>query len=522
MLRDPSLPASTTLPAASPAVAGHRPLVLALAIAACFAAAQVRAQASGARVLHGSADIVRNGSSLTVTTRNGPGTNHSAIDWQSFGVPAGSTTWFQQPGATSTSINRVVGPDPSGIYGRLGSNGRLVLVNPAGIAIGAGAVVDTGGFTASTLRMSEADAIAGRLNFAGDASAGPLSVQGQVVARGGDIVLVAPKVEAGRQAVLTAQDGSTILAAGRSVDITGRGLEGIVLHVQAGDAALNLGKLQGDAVGIFANTLRHSGLAQAHAATAKGGRVVLRADGGDAIVAGKVTAVAANDKGGSIAVLGQRVGIVAGAEIDASAPAGGGKVRIGGDYRGKNPAVPNAARTYVDPKATIRADALRHGDGGSVIVWADEFAQVHGRISARGGPLGGNGGFVETSSRVLDVTRGADVSAPRGRAGRWLLDPEDVDVGDESDDNIEQTGPGRHPKEPRASRIHADAIVAALDAGGTVEIDTEDHGPHGNGTIRINRDIVKTSAAQSTLELHANRDIRISGAIRSAADGGAP
>src|SRR5690606_21401535 len=98
-------------------------------------------------------------------------TGHSAINWQSFSVPRGSVTQFNQPNAASLSINRVVGPDPSAIFGTLSSNGRLVLVNPAGITVGAGAVVDTAGFTASTLRMSDADALAGRLLF-GEGGAG--------------------------------------------------------------------------------------------------------------------------------------------------------------------------------------------------------------------------------------------------------------------------------------------------------------------------------------------------------------
>ena len=163
--------------AASPAVAGHRPLALALALAACFAANPLRAQPAGAQpagaqVIHGAATLSRSGANLTVTTQNGAGTSHSAINWQSFNVPGGSTTHFAQPGAASTSINRVLGNNPSAIFGTLSSNGKLVLVNPSGIAVGAGAVVDTAGFTASTLRMSDADALAGRLRFGQDGLGG--------------------------------------------------------------------------------------------------------------------------------------------------------------------------------------------------------------------------------------------------------------------------------------------------------------------------------------------------------------
>ena len=94
---------------------------------------------------------------LLVTTSNGAGTQHSVIDWRSFSVPAGSTTHFLQPDVDSTSINRVTGNKPSEIFGTLSSNGRLVLVNPSGIAVGQGAVIDTAGFTASALAMSDAD-----------------------------------------------------------------------------------------------------------------------------------------------------------------------------------------------------------------------------------------------------------------------------------------------------------------------------------------------------------------------------
>ena len=232
-------------------------------------------------MIHGQASLQQQGNSLVVTTQNGPGSRHSAINWQSFSVPSGSVTHFRQPDTGSTSINRVLANNPSAIFGTLSSNGRLVVVNPAGIAVGAGAVVDTAGFTASTLRMSDADALAGRLLFAADgAGAGPLQVDGQVLARSGDVVLIAPQVQVGAQALVQAPDGATLLAAGQSVELTGRGLEGIRLHLQApADRAVNLGTLQGDAVAIFAGQLQHSGLVQATGVTMDGGKVVLKATG---------------------------------------------------------------------------------------------------------------------------------------------------------------------------------------------------------------------------------------------------
>src|SRR5690606_30157499 len=101
-----------------------------------------------------------------------------------------------------------------------------------------------------------------------------------------------------------------------------------------------------------------------------------------------------------------------------------------GDYLGRNPEVPNATRALIGTDAVLRADALENGDGGKVIVWADGDTAFHGRIYARGGAHGGDGGFVETSGKEgLSVGRAVvDTRAPAGRTGTWLLDPHNVTV----------------------------------------------------------------------------------------------
>eukprot|EP01034_Spumella_vulgaris_P000733 gene733-970_t len=164
---------SRTPVATSPAACGHPPLTLALSVAAAFSLpALALAQSTGLQAIHGAASLATQGNKTVITTQNGAGTSHSALNWQSFGVAPGTVTQFNQPNAASTSINRVLGNNPSQIFGTLSSNGKLVLVNPSGIAVGAGAVVDTAGFTASTLRMSDADALAGRMRFGQDGLGG--------------------------------------------------------------------------------------------------------------------------------------------------------------------------------------------------------------------------------------------------------------------------------------------------------------------------------------------------------------
>jgi filamentous hemagglutinin family protein len=467
--------------AASPAVAGHRPLALALALAACFAAAPLRAQPVGAQAIHGAATLSRSGANLTVTTQNGAGTNHSAINWQSFNVPGGSTTHFAQPTAASTSINRVMGNNPSAIFGTLSSNGRLVLVNPSGIAVGAGAVVDTAGFTASTLRMSDADALAGRMRFGQDGLGGAgLSVQGRVVARGGDVVLIAPQVDTGAQAVVQASGGDTLVVAGQKVELTGRGLEGIHLQLQApADRALNLGVLKGDSVAVFASQLRHSGLVQAHTATVQGGKVLLRGQV-SADVSGSVTAQREGGaRGGAIHVTAAQTNLHPTAVLDASGAAGGGEVLVGGGWQGKGP-LANAQNTTAHSGSVIRADATDRGDGGTVVLWSDGTTRTAARISARGGAQGGNGGRVETSGKTL-VRRGMpDVSAPNGKAGTWLLDPDYILISDGSGD------PGL-----------GDGSISAAESSGVTEVfKSEIEGFEGDILLEANHAIKAVSESE--------------------------
>ena len=106
----------------------------------------------------------------------------------------------------------------------------------------------------------------------------------------------------------------------------------------------------------------------------------------------------AGQVGGTVKLLGEKVGLFDGARVDASGSAGGGEVLVGGNFQGKGPE-PNAKRTYVDANARITADATRSGDGGRVIVWADEVTGFYGDISARGGSESGDGGFVEVSGK---------------------------------------------------------------------------------------------------------------------------
>ncbi|MDP1634654.1 MAG: hypothetical protein Q8L69_08210, partial [Gallionellaceae bacterium] len=242
--------------------------------------------------------------------------------------------------------------------------------------------------------------------------------------RGGSVYLIGSNVS--NEGIITTPNGETILAAGATVSLIDSALPGVKVDITgAAGISTNLGTIVAEAgrIGIAGVIVRNSGTLNASSVVADGGRIFLKATQ-DAYVDGNGTLVVTGTRGGSVEVLGNRVAVMDNASIDASGTNGGGTIKVGGDYRGRNPDIQNANITYFGSDATLKADATGVGDGGTVIVWADDTTRAYGHISARGGASGGNGGFVETSGhRYLDVTRAADVSAAFGLGGTWLLDP---------------------------------------------------------------------------------------------------
>ena len=132
--------------------------------------------------------------------------------------------------------------------------------------------------------------------------------------------------------------------------------------------------------------------------------------------------------GGRVEVLGDRVALRDRATIDVSAPGGGGTVLIGGDFQGQG-TVPTASRVFVAPDVTVKADAIAAGNGGKVIIWSDEATRFYGKVSAKGGAIAGNGGFVEVSGKqFLDFNGQVDTFALKGLPGTLLLDPTNITI----------------------------------------------------------------------------------------------
>ena len=175
----------------------------------------VYASPNGGNVSSCSGTIEQTGVITTVTQNN----QNLIINWQSFGIGAGETVNFVQPTASAIVLNRVLGQDPSQIFGHLNANGQVFIINPNGVLFSAGSQVNVDGLVASTLNISDADFMAGQYTFSKNGSTGSVVNQCTLVSsRGGYIFLLSPEVR--NEGFISATLGTALLAAGDKITLT--------------------------------------------------------------------------------------------------------------------------------------------------------------------------------------------------------------------------------------------------------------------------------------------------------------
>ncbi|WP_306607114.1 filamentous hemagglutinin N-terminal domain-containing protein, partial [Azonexus sp.] len=484
---------------------------------------------NGAQVVAGSAAITQNGNTLNIA--NTPG---AIINWANFSVGALEAVRFQQQSALSSVLNRVTGSEASAIHGAMTSNGRVWLINPNGILFGQGARIDIPGFVASTLNVSNADFLAGRMNFSAGGVAGNIRNEGTLSNAGaGNIYLIAPDIA--NTGIINAPNGEVLLAAGRQVSLVDNAHPDVQIVVSApDDQAINLGQIvaQNGRVSLFGALLKQKGTVSADSvAVDAAGRIVFKgrqvtleegsntnargtqANGGsisvestgDTRILGTLDASSTEAKGGTIRALGERVAVTGNAVLDASGNTDGGRILVGGDFQGKNPDVQNAQTTLLGKNATLKANAGNNGDGGTIIVWGDGTTRAYGNIEARGGKQSGNGGFVEVSGKKwLDFQAKVDTSAGNGKRGTLLLDPDELVIGnvadkdgdgtpDEVGDDVTTDITAGELPSTIPSYIKASTLAALL---GSTDVSLA-----ATNSITVSSPINKTGATDSTLTL---------------------
>ena len=409
----------------------------------------------GGQVAAGQAAITTAGSTMTIAQQ----TAQAIINWQNFGIGSGEAVHINQPNSQAMLLNRVIGSNPSEIFGQLTANGQVILVNPNGVFFRPGSSVDVGGLTASTLNIANEDFLKGQLRFVGD-SKNPIINAGNITAQNGYVNLLAKEVV--NEGIIAAQTGSVNLAAGSGMSLD-----------YNGDGKMTVAVTDG----AYQSAVANKKLIQAD-----GGLVVMTASGKDALMDSAV-----NNSGMIQAnTLGEATG----------------QISLTGD---------NIATT-----GTISADGGSNGHGGTIKIIANHKTAVDGQLSAQGGQLSGDGGFIETSGDIVRIGDRSSIqaNAPQGKAGQWLIDPVNITI---SDDGLDEDELGTDIRTTfitdtlgKGTSVTLDTHRHGYDEGsinvnGEINVQTNHNSPtltlKANEAININKNITFTGKKAPNLTL---------------------
>lgn len=469
--------------------------------------------------------------------------------FEQFGLDAGQVANFLSNPDISNILGRVVGGDASLINGLIQMSGgasNLFLVNPAGIVLGPNAQFNLpADFTATTangiqigdewlssLGSNDYATLMGQpggFAFTVDSPGTILNAGNITAASGSSIRLVGGTVV--NTGSISTPGGEIVIEAVPEAGLVMISPEGSLLSLgvpMATQADVNGGVVPLTALAL-PELLSKDGLDSAMVAVVEDGVVrltrtnesaVIPPDAGVAITSGSLDVSNSVGVGGNIDVLGDHVSLI-NARLNASGE-NGGTVRIGGGYQGQE-AVPNAEQTTVSRNTRIVADALSNGDGGRAIFWADGNTNFEGSVSARGGSIAGDGGFVEVSGRQnLGYDGSVNVGAANGKLGTLLLDPTNVLIANSSSSDrfdrvitpasITQTI-GEVELEATNDIVVGDGVFLGFNAEGGAITFTADSDSNGNGAFLVGESTTIDALETSNQRIVTRgRDITISGA----------
>jgi len=340
------------------------------------------------------------------------------LKWASFNIDAHEALQFMLPSERACVINQVVEHNPSQIMGSLLSNGRVFLLNPAGVLIGKGAKVDTAAFIVSTfdhIERCSKNALGWKVSGKGG---GKITIEGLVTAQNGPIVVIGESIEC--QGTIQALNGSAYLLGTEECFI-------------------------GDDDGILWTDILP----------------------------------------------------------------GGSEIAVNGKVFARAQAQVLAHSITMEESAILDVSGFKDQSGGTAVVKAVGPAHVFGHIAAKGGELGGDGGFIEVSGGYLNFQGTVDTTASQGKIGHLLLDPLSIRIG-----AVNSNVTGASPYTPTASpSIISTATLNAALALANVTVQSTGAAGADPGNVFIVDDYITASPVGTTLTLLAFNNIEINAAL---------
>lgn len=458
--------------------------------------------------------------------------------FRDFNVQQGQTANFLSTPQIHNILAGVNGGSASYINGLLqvtGGNSNLYLLNPAGIVFGPNAQLNLpAAFHASTAQRVHFSGGIFDLNGSNSYTQLNGSPLGFEFANKGILINEGNlRVNAGQSLTLMAHqviNTGTLGAAGGTVNVAAVPESGLVRVSQEGMLlSLEIPQERLPAASIIQPTDLPTLLTGGNGYPAVN-TVIQNADGtirlvhdstkiplttNTAVIGGTIDVSHAAGAGGKITIAGQGSNIaLINAQLNAAGNAGGGTILVGGDYLGGTTGTNrldrsfNAENLFINSGTSLNADALNQGDGGTIINWADNSTRFYGQISARGGTLSGNGGFVEVSGKqYLNFQGTVDTTAPNGTTGTLLLDPTDIYIIDgTSDFNITSTSPFEAASNFYPySELTIGTLLSALNSSNVIV--TTASTASGTGNIYVQTPI--SSSSTNSLTLQADNNIII-------------
>ena len=139
-------------------------------------------------------------------------TNKLITNWSSFDIGSAARVSFVQPNTNSIALNRITSGSPTEVFGQVTANGRLVLVNPNGIAFGGRSQVSANALIASVLDIQDSNFNTSTLLFKRGNATGSIENRGKLTTTAGSVSLLAPTVKNTGSIMVTRGDANLINA----------------------------------------------------------------------------------------------------------------------------------------------------------------------------------------------------------------------------------------------------------------------------------------------------------------------
>ncbi len=365
------------------------------------------------------------GNDTVLNTANG-----AVLNWNNFNTSSGQSVMFNQPGINASVLNRISGPATQ-FDGSLLSNGRVFLVNPAGVYFGAGSSVNVNQLIASTLDIlnfdvTNPDFLAGKYQFGNtqETTGGIINNSSSMYA--GEGVALIGRFVTNNGTITTGQGGFVVMAAGDRV-FFGEPSGNIIIEMDSAS------KLQPEDGKIINNG----------DITSPSGKITLAA--GD-IYSQILDIPKVRSGNGTIEQNGT---------ISTNGTTGtGGTIDLTA-----------ADEVALGSSSSTSANAGNDADAGYILIHSKDAAIIDkgAKIEARGGSSPDSDGTVKTSIEISgdQVTMAGDIdaSAANNKRGKVVIDAFDLTVKD-----------GYTPDDPGANNIYEKWIESQSHTAADVEL----------------------------------------------------